>query len=219
MSKQDFNKDCWYKEICSDDCLTCRKYTCIKLLMQNSNIPENLHHPIPLDCGDKDLKQFKRLAKIKDDIDDFVYDGDNLYICSEHTGNGKTSWALKLAYKYFSYVWDICDVTEPQVLFIFVPEFILALKDFNNPLSKRYLDKIKSVPLVIWDDIGTGNLTQYDYTQLLTYINTRQQAELSNIYTSNLTTLEQLSSKVGDKLASRIYNTSEIIELKGGDMR
>jgi DNA replication protein DnaC len=187
--------------------------------MRLANIPEALHNPIPLDCGERDLRSFRHLADIKDHIDEFIENGDNLYICSHNTGNGKTSWALKLAYKYFAYVWDICDIDAPQALFVYIPEFILALKDFNNPLSKKYLEHIKNVPLVIFDDIGTGEISNYDYTQLLVYVNARQLNKKSTIYTSNLVTLAELSSKIGDKLASRIYNSSEVVELKGKDMR
>ena len=151
--------------------------------------------------------------------DNFVNNGESLYICSHNTGNGKTSWALKLMYKLFSSQYDEVFIEEPLALFIYVTDFLLQLKDFNNPLSQKYLNYVKTVPLVIWDDIGTGTLSDYDYTQLLTYINARQQAQLSNIFTSNLITLDELSSKVGDKLASRIFNSSTIIELKGKDMR
>ena len=187
--------------------------------MQLSGIPENLHHPINLKCSEQDRNSFRRLQEIKNDVDGFVEDGSSLYICSNNTGNGKTSWSLKMMYKLFSLEWDVWGSIEPLGLFVYVPEFMIGLKDFNNPLPKAYLDNIKKVPLVIWDDIGTGTLSDYDYTQLLTYINIRQQAGLANIYTSNLVTLDELSDKIGDKLASRIFNSSEIIELKGMDMR
>lgn len=219
VSKQVSNEDCWYHSICNNDCSRCLKYKYIRRLMYFANVPEVLHRPIPLECERRDLNAFQRLTDIKDHIDEFIENGDNLYICSHNTGNGKTSWALKLMFKYFSYVWDICDIDEPQALLVYIPEFILALKDFNNPLSKKYLEQIKTVPLVIFDDIGTGEISSYDYTQLLVYINARQMARLSTIYTSNIVSLDELSNKVGDKLASRIYNTSEVIELRGKDMR
>lgn len=217
---QSFNKDCWYHTVsCEDDCNRCLRFFYIKTLMKNANVPVKQQNPISLDSGAKDYESFVFLNDIKTDINNFINNGENLYICSHNTGNGKTSWALKLMFKYFSNIWDICDITEPQAIFIYVPEFVLALKDFNNPLPKKYLNDIKTIPLVIWDDIGTADISNYDYTQLLTYINARQQAGLSNIYTSNLITLDELSSKIGDKLASRVYNTSEIVELKGKDMR
>ena len=211
--------NCWYKDICENDCSRCTKYITIKSLMELSGVPEKLHHPISLNCPDEDYESFVRLQEIKEDIYDFVYSGKQLYICSEHTGNGKTSWSLKIMYKFFSEIWDTWGPINPAALFIYVPEFIMKLKDFNNPISQKYLEQVKTVPLVIWDDIGTSELSNFDYSQIVVYINLRQQAELSNIYTSNLINLEQLSDKVGDKLASRIIKGSEVIELKGTDKR
>ena len=217
---QSFNKSCWYHSInCADDCNRCLKYSYIKKLMISANTPIKSQRPIILDSNAQDYDAYVLLNGIKNDILNFIDNGESLYICSHNTGNGKTSWALKIMHKYFSSIWNVCDITEPQSLFIYVPEFVLALKDFNNPLSKHYLNSVKTVPLVVWDDIGTADITNYDYTQLLVYINTRYQSGLSNIYTSNLTTLQELSNKIGDKLASRVYNSSTIVELKGKDMR
>ena len=44
-------------------------------------------------------------------------------------------------------------------------------------------------------------------------------AEKSNIFTTNCTDVDKLAEAVGMKVASRIYHTSEIITLKGMDMR
>ena len=220
-SLSELNKDCWYHGLCLEEhCEDCTRYYIIKKLMYNANVPRQLHHPITLKpTNEHDFESFSRLNDIKTDVEEFIENGKNLYICSEHTGNGKTSWALKIMFKFFSLSWDNCDWTESLALYIYVPEFIMALKDFNNPLSKKYLENVKNVPLVIWDDIGMGSLTAYDYGQFAIYLNYRVQVGLSNIFTSNFTTLEQLSGAIGDKLASRVYNTSEIIELEGRDMR
>jgi len=213
------NSNCWYKDVCSNDCNTCVKYTVIKSLMKLSGIPESLHHPIKLNCNAQDIKQFERLQDIKDNVDGFVEDGDNLFICSEHTGNGKTSWAIKIMYKLFELEWDVWGPVEPLGMFIYVPEFLTSLKHFDNPLSDSYLENIKKAPLVIWDDIGAGKISEYDYTQLLVYINVRQQASRANIFTSNYITCEELAEQISSRLASRIFNSSEIIELKGKDRR
>lgn len=213
------NSNCWYKEVCNNDCNTCTKYPVIKSLMNLSGVPEVLHNPISLTCGKEDKKQFERLQAIKNDVDGFVEDGDSLFLCSRQAGNGKTSWAIKILYKLFELEWDIWGPIEPLGLFIYVPEFLTRLKNFNNPVSDSYLESIKKAPLVIWDDIGAGKISEYDYTQLLIYINARQMSGKANIYTSNYVTVDELTEQIGSRLASRIFMTSEIIELKGKDMR
>lgn len=218
MSRCYSNENCWYLDVCSEDCTLCNRYLEIKTLMENSGVPESLHYPIQLYPKECDLPAFKRLREIKDNILDFVTNGENLFICSQHTGNGKTSWAIKLMYKYFSCIWA-GNGLKTRALLVYVPEFLLKLKDFNNPVSQSYKNLIANVDLVIWDDVGTGNLTMYDYTQLLTYIHQRQFSGKANIYTSNITNKADLDKYLGAKLASRIWNTSEIIEFKGNDSR
>ena len=122
-------------------------------------------------------------------------------------------------YKLFELEWQSWGPIDPLGMFIYVPEFLTRLKDFNNPLPSSYLESIKKAPLVIWDDIGAGKISEYDYTQLLIYINARQMAGKANIYTSNYIKLDKLAEQIGSRLASRIFTASEIIELKGKDRR
>jgi glutamine amidotransferase-like uncharacterized protein len=53
-----------------------------------------------VDKDGKDLKAFTRLKEIQTNITNFVKDGGQLYIHSQGCGNGKTSWALRLAQAY-----------------------------------------------------------------------------------------------------------------------
>ena len=62
-------------------------------------------------------------------------------------------------------------------------------------------------------------MSNYEYTQLLIYIDHRILNGKSNIYTSNVTTLEDLEEIVGSRLASRIFSTSKVIEFKAADGR
>jgi hypothetical protein len=39
------------------------------------------------------------------------------------------------------------------------------------------------------------------------------------IFTSNNASIEALDKSVGSRLASRIWNTSTVVEIKGGDWR
>ena len=165
-----------------------------------------------------DEEAYIRLAEIRSDIVDFVESHKNLYICSKYTGNGKTSWAIKMLHTYFHYTAG-GNYDNLKGMFVSVADLLLKLKDFKNPVDKAYKDNLENVDLIVWDDIGLSNISQYDYTQLYTIINNRMFSGKSNIFTSNCTTQEKLLELVGDKLASRIWNTSEIIEFKGGDIR
>ena len=193
----------------------------MKWQMEHSGLPEAKQRPITLymtedNAGDR--RAYDRLTEIRKGIVDFVQSGKNLYICSNWTGNGKTSWAIKMLHTYFHYTAE-GNYENLKGMFVSTTELLLQLKDFNNPLPKSYLENLKNVDLVIWDDIAVSGMSQYDFTQLYTIIDKRILAEKSNIFTSNQPTVEGFAKMMGNRLASRIYYTSEIVELKGKDMR
>lgn len=214
------NSDCWYKAVCKDDCFMCRTYLEMKWQMENSGLPLKLQYPIEMyivDTNRVDKTAYARLKSIKQSIDKFVDEGKNLYICGR-AGNGKTSWAVRMLHSYFhkkaSYNYE-----RLQGMFISVSDYLIRLKDFNNPISKEVKNRIDTVPLVVWDDVAVTGISEYDYTQLFTAINNRVLAGKSNIFTSNITSQKDIEAILGERLASRIYGASEIIELRGGDMR
>lgn len=215
------NSDCWYVETCEDDCSRCVVYAQLNWQMEHSGLPKAKQRPIILyltddNSGDKDA--FYRLAEIRKDIVNIVEQGKNIYICSNWTGNGKTSWAIKMLHTYFHHT-AVGNYDNLKGMFVSTTELLLQLKDFNNPLSKTYIENLKNVDLVVWDDIAVTGMSQYDFTQLYSIIDKRILAEKSNIFTSNQPTVEGFAKMMGNRLASRIYYTSEVIELKGKDMR
>ena len=215
------NSNCWYIDTCNDDCNKCAVFFQMNWQMEHSGLPKAKQRPITLyltDDNSGDKQAFHKLADIRKDIVSFVEQGKNLYICSKWTGNGKTSWAIKMLHTYFHHT-AVGNYDNLKGMFVSTADLLLRLKDFNNPVSKTYKDNLENVDLVIWDDIALTNISQYDYTQFYNIIDKRILAEKSNIFTTNCTSVEELAELVGAKIASRIYYTSEIIELKGKDMR
>lgn len=183
-------------------------------LAKSSGLPEAQWKQIDIIPPKEDLKEFQKLKAIKENIKEFVEQGKNLFISSKNVGNGKTSVAIKLMTTYFKEIWA-GNGFEPRALFIHVPTLLFKLKDFNNPLSAEYIEQIKNIDLVVFDDIATQEkLTQFEYNQLLMLIDHRVLSKKSCIFTSNLTEVEQLSQTLGARLASRIYETSTVVEFK-----
>lgn len=209
--------DCWYRDVCTYDfCTNCIRYSEMKYLMENSGLPKNKQKPIPLD-GSQDSKSFRELAKIKDDIVNFTENGESLYIFSENTGNGKTSWAIKLLLKYFDCIWA-GNGFRVRGYFQHVPTLFSTLKDFSKS-HEALRNTLATVDLVVWDDIASTKLSDYDAQQLLIIIDQRVSDGLANIYTGNITSKEALTKAVGQRLASRIWNMSTLIEFRGKDRR
>lgn len=216
----ELNSKCWYKKVCQHkECSSCIRYPEMLYMMQNSGLPEAKWHPIDLYAGTRnDETMFKRLAEIKSRITDFVDSGENLYIGSKYTGNGKTSWAIKLLFRYFDQVWA-GNGFRIRGMFVHVPTLLLKLKDFKNPLPVEYRKNIENCDLIVWDDIASAELSNYDYSQLLMMIDSRMLSEKSNIFTGNIIKEQNLMDVVGERLASRIFNTSQIVIFDGKDQR
>ena len=215
---------CWYKNVCNlsgtNDCTEyCIRFGQMKHMIESSNLPRTLCYPIRLEPTESDLDAFIKLDNIRKNIVEFVHCGKNVYIFSNVSGNGKTSWSAKLMLKYFEQVWQNNYYRE-RGLFVPVTELLMdaRLFGFNNDKTKQLFNKIKLVDLVIWDDIGVTQFTPMELGILYSLISYRISNGLSNIYTGNLNQ-EQLCEVVGNKLCSRIFEESICIEFTGMSRR
>ena len=171
---------CWYKNTCNnykDKCeINCIRYLEMKYLIETSNIPKGEQFNVELIPQKVDIENFKFLNELKKDIENFIKNGENLYIFSERFGNGKTTWAIKFMKAYFNKIWAGNGFTQ-RGLFIHVPSFLTKFKEVINKKDEEFEDMKKQlleVDLVIWDDIAAGKLSDYDHTNLLTYIDQRK---------------------------------------------
>ena len=227
VEKFTFNKNkCWFRNNCSmyntENCnCACKIYFQYYYLVNLANIPQNKQQPeeLILQAGD-DRKKYEYLSKVKDNINEFVKEGCNLYLYSPYYGNGKTTWAIKLMSKYFSNIWS-GNGTRCRGLFINVDECLMkkraAIKT-PDPRLEEIEKLIPTVDLVIWDDIGVTRLKEYDHQILFSLINPRIANNKANIFTSNVID-DDLDDNIGGRLANRILDTSVIVEFKNKPQR
>lgn len=221
MGKSDII-DCVFKEFCKQDCSSaCMRYLEFNYLLKSSSIPkvkQKVNRLTPDSC---DVLSFEILARIRDNIVQFVNEGHNLYIYSDICGNGKTTWAIKLMLQYFNEIWAGNGFIR-RGLFINTPTFLSTCKfTISNPDKSfdELREDLTKVDLVIFDDIASTKLSEYDYNTLLNYIDQRVLNERATIYTGNVQP-KNMQNYLGNRLASRICNSnSTCIELKGRDMR
>ena len=97
------SEQCWYKKVCNhyntSQCnKSCVRYLEMFNLFNSSNLPDKMWKPLTmiLEDNDPDYDAYLTLNDIKNDVVNFVSKGGNLYIYSRRTGNGKTSWAIKI---------------------------------------------------------------------------------------------------------------------------
>lgn len=205
-----------------------RLYVTIWYQFRDSDIPEDLMFSDiqlkPEHGNDKDKAAFIQLRKIKDNIDEFVEKGLNLFIGGRVTGTGKTSWGIKLLKQY---IYNNPDFINPTVVYVSVPEFIsyLSRVRYDKAYTKElndYINKLKNCDLLLFDDIGFKPFDDYIQEVMYNITNFRANSKSysSTIYTSNKMGEDLLKIVGGDLLYSRIYTNCRFkVSLEGHDRR
>jgi DNA replication protein DnaC len=208
---------------CRDNDVFCIKLFKLQQLYDLSLLTDKQRIRIPLriDADGTDRQAFERLSVIESDVVRYLVDsGSNLYIYSSNVGNGKTTWAIRLIQSYLTNVWYKCDI-DCKALFVSVPKYLISVKE-NISEPNEYIQHVKkyiySADIVVFDDIATKSATQFEHEMLFNIIDARVNLGKSNIFTSNMD-YTGLVNTVGERIASRIFNTSEKIRFDGKDKR
>lgn len=219
MADINFKIPCWYtcrKEPGEEDIdcrLTCHRYMHMNYFIMNCGMPNAERYLKPINVPTEDEDAYDRLIEIKDNVNSFVKNGNNLLLTSDKTQNGKTTWCLKLMYRYFHEIWAGSDYV-PKGYFLYVPDFLRKLKSFeyNNTSEYKEIDKnLKNVDIVIWDDIINYPLSITEQTILNNYIVKRMMEGKANIF--NGLDLGNIKANIGEVLYMRL-SKCEKIELK-----
>ncbi len=117
-----------------------------------------------------------------------------------NVGSGKTMLAICIANELMNKGFE--------VLFLNVPDLLEDLRASYNDNSERseqeLMDAARQVQLLILDDLGAHNYSEWVREKLYSIINYRLNNKLSTIITSN-TVLDDLSESLGEATTSRIY--------------
>ena len=205
----------------------CTELFCVRLfkideLFNQSLLSKEQRKPLRLrlDINRVDESAYTQLKTYQLHIIDFVNKGSNLYIYSTITGNGKTSWAIKLLQAYIYKIWPASNI-HCRALFINIPKFMRELKlhiSHTSDYIEHINENVLNADIVIWDDVATKTATEYECEQLISIIDSRINDGKCNIFTSNIDP-EHLQQFVGARLASRIIGLSTIVKFEGSDKR
>jgi DNA replication protein DnaC len=196
----------------------------MKAIYSQSNIPKKYQFDkkLDIDKAHVDYNTFVELRNYQMDVVGKVAMGEGLYIWSGTTGNGKTTWATKIA-NYFIRKTIFTGEFEDIVMYINVPTFFEKLRQSYSDESlvqevTLMKQRLLSAKLAIFDDIGAEKPSEWVKERLYEIINYRDNEELTTIYTSNIP-LNHQKEILGSRIWSRIKGHTEVMELKGGDKR
>lgn len=137
----------------------------------------------------------------------------NLYLWGKQTGTGKSHLA-GASYRYsciekrsWGYFW------KPSAL-------LRYMRVLDSEEQEKRLEKLIKAPILVIDDLGIGNVTDFSLQILYEIVDGRWMNESKGlIITANLS-LDDLAKKLDDdRLPSRIAGMCDVIELKGKDRR
>ena len=200
-----------------------------KHLLERADIPKYQWIEDALVPDKCDAQSYERLHRIRMELKEFIKcDKNNLLICGNNLGCGKTSWAFKLMLTYIEKNWgriyaEEFEITDKQfdiALFISVPQFIVDIKLFgNNELAKQQYFRAKKTELLILDDIAALEMSKYDYNVIYSILEARNLHHLPTIITTNCVGTDEMSKILGPRLTDRIFKFATIVELQGNSKR
>ena len=107
--------------------------------------------------------------------------------------------------------------------FTTVPALLESLKATFGKVGEmdELKDKVLNADILLLDDIGTENLTDWASSVMFEIINDRYINERITLYTSNLNPeeLEKRIGRNGEKIISRIFGTTRPWQVVGKDER
>ncbi|WP_426455479.1 ATP-binding protein (plasmid) [Paenibacillus sp. S-38] len=165
---------------------------------------------------------FDEVKPYLDDIEATVATGKNFFFYGHKTGTGKTYTAMCLLNQFiYKTCQTVFDFENPLALYVVYSDLAHDMKfgQFDDQVQARF-DTLRKVPLLLLDDIGTGNMTDTVRDHTFRLINSRVNDGLSTIVTTNYTTKElDQDQKLGSRTVSRLFEDAVGLELVGKDRR
>lgn len=165
---------------------------------------------------------YEKLKPIVENVVEAVDKGINILITGTECGTGKTYNAAVI---FNHYIYKTCltrfDYERPVAIFVEYAQLMNDLRNFDdNEEAQELFETIKSVPLLLIDDIGAGILSRFTREQTYLLLNYRFNNRLSTIVTSNFSPVVLKSEEyLGARNVSRLSRNSLWIELNGKDRR
>lgn len=153
------------------------------------------------------------LSKAKHQITEYInnFDGTRNLLLHGTYGTGKSHLSIAATKKLIE--------KGHSCLFLSLPKLLTKIRDtYNNTelTEDKILEHIQRVDLLVLDDLGAEQKTEWTNTKLFEVMDSR--SGKSTIYTTNLNS-KDLRQQMNDRNLSRLMENTEIIIMNGKDFR
>lgn len=153
------------------------------------------------------------LMAAKQTITNYIqeFDGTKNLLLVGNYGTGKSHLSVAVTKKLME--------QGKECLFLSLPKLLTKIKEtYNNKgvTEDELLEAIQRVDLLVLDDIGAEQQTEWATTKLFEIMDDR--AGKATIYTTNLNS-EKLRAQINERNFSRMMENTEIIKMNGRDYR
>ena len=128
-----------------------------------------------------------------------------------NVGSGKTHLSAAIAN-------DFTSKGIPTLFGTFIEHLEHIKSEFDSARANAYLSDMKTMTVLVIDDLGKEKKTEWSQQVLFDVINYRYEHMLPVIITTNFDASE-LANYVGHPIWSRLYEMSNAVETQGGDHR
>jgi DNA replication protein DnaC len=129
-------------------------------------------------------------------------------LLSGPVGSGKTFLAACIA--------NVLLVKQYKVLFLVVPDLLDELRASFSAKSETseadLLDIARTVPILILDDLGAHNYTEWSRNRIYSILNYRMNEQLPTIITTNLN-FDEIEQHLGERTCSRLLQMCRVFRL------
>ncbi|WHX25135.1 ATP-binding protein [Virgibacillus halodenitrificans] len=139
------------------------------------------------------------------------FNGEQNLLFTGDFGTGKSHLSIYITKKLME--------QDYNCLFLSLPKLLTKIKQTYNKsdiTEDELLDVIQQVDLLVIDDIGSEQRTEWSVSKFFEILDNR--AGKATIYTTNLNSAE-LKQRVNERNFSRIMENTEVIVMKGEDYR
>nr|DAI22204.1 MAG TPA: Replicative helicase [Caudoviricetes sp.] len=193
----------------------------VRQLLAESGVPKKYFEPQELVLRSVDSDAWNWLEDYRCNVVEHVKNGKSIVITSPIVGNGKTSWAIRLLQRYIAET-ALDGRLVDKAVFCVSSSMLEIFGDFGYFETSieffDYLNRLKNCDLLVIDEIGSGRITQVSYNHFYDLVNYRVDNNLATIYTTNYND-EQIKDALGERLYSRIYDMSTVIEFSASNVR